>query len=81
MYLISNFPIELNLNQELLNLRTVALFCSGYLRREPAVVLTVLPFIYHGLALYTVYLKNLYRNKGRNSKMASEVSELMVSER
>ena len=31
--------------------------CSGYLRKETAVVLIVLPFVYHGLARYAVFLK------------------------
>ena len=47
--------------------------CSGYLRKGTAVVSIVLPFAYHGLAHYAVFLKdlhciikNLHWNKGRN---------------
>ena len=54
---------------------------SGFLRKETVVVSIVLPFVYHGLAHYAVFLKNSHRKKGINSQMDSEVSEPMVNER
>ena len=37
--------------------------CSGYLRKENAVVSIVLPFAYRGLAHFAVHLKNSHRKK------------------
>ena len=37
--------------------------CSGYLRKETAVVSLVLPFIYLGLSHFVVHLKNSHRKK------------------
>ena len=41
--------------------------CSGYLRKQTAVVSIVLPFTYDGLTHYAVVLNNSHRKKGRNS--------------
>ena len=41
--------------------------CSAYLRKETAVVSIVLPFVYHGLAHYAVFLRNSHGKKGINS--------------
>ena len=37
--------------------------CSGYLRKETAVVSIVLPFVNRGLAHFAVHLKNSHRKK------------------
>ena len=37
--------------------------CSGYLRKETAVVSIVLPFLYPGLAHFAVHLKNSNQKK------------------
>ena len=48
-----------NLLQTLKSLNT----CSGYLRKETAVVSIVLPFVYRGLAHFAVHLKNSHQKK------------------
>ena len=66
--------------------------CSGYLRKETAVVSIVLPFVYRGYTHFAVHLKNSHRKKeeilrwiankkSRNSQMDSEVTEPIVNER
>ena len=37
------------------------IYGSGYLKKETAVVSIVLPFVYHGVTNYAVFLKNLHR--------------------
>ena len=54
---------------------TLFLLCSGYLRKETAVVSIVLPFVYSGLAHFADHLKISHRKKGRNSQMDCEKKE------
>ena len=47
--------------------------CSGYLRKEAAVVSIELPFVYDGLAYYVVYLK--ISHKKRSKLLDGQLSE------
>ena len=45
------------------HMKTNTHVCSGYLRKETAVVSIVLPFVYRGLAHFVAHLKNSHQKR------------------
>ena len=49
--------------------------CSGYLRKETAVVSIVLPFVYRGLAHFVVHLKNSHQKKEKILRWTAKIKK------
>ena len=51
------------MSKDILISKELNCLCSGYLRKETAVLSIALPLVFYGLGHYAVYLKNAHRKK------------------